>query len=190
MQKFELILMNSKRKVYDRFAIFLFLLNGAGILIALYHTKNQINNKSVYFSFLAIAILLMISPSILVSRKATIRYLKAFLFASVALSLYWVFLGYWWIGVVAFALTLLYIAIQKELKVGVEQDKILYPSFPTKTISWNTVANMILKDGVLTIDFKNNNLIQQPIDESKTSVNEKEFNDFCREQLRNAGSSI
>jgi hypothetical protein len=41
-----------------------------------------------------------------------------------------------------------------------------------------------MKDGVLTIDFKNNKIIQQSIDEARSSVNEKEFNEFCQKQLQ------
>lgn len=184
MQKFELVLKNEKKKFYDRFALCLFILNGAGILIALSYSSGRANNKNVFFIFLAIAMLLMISPSVLISKKQYTRYLKAFLFASLALSLYWVFLGYWWISIIAFALTLLYTVIQKEMKVRVETDRVVYPSFPVKMIEWNKLINLVLKDGLLTIDFKNNKLIQQSIDESKTSVNEKEFNEFCRQQLQ------
>jgi hypothetical protein len=34
------------------------------------------------------------------------------------------------------------------------------------------------------MDFKNNKLLQQLIDENSISINEKEFNDFCKEQLK------
>ncbi|MEO5892804.1 MAG: hypothetical protein ABIQ31_21320 [Ferruginibacter sp.] len=44
---------------------------------------------------------------------------------------------------------------------------------------WNEFSNIILKDNLLTIDFKNNKLIQVSIDESKMTIDEKEFNEFC-----------
>ncbi|MGQ0738707.1 MAG: hypothetical protein ACT4OJ_06570 [Bacteroidota bacterium] len=71
----------------------------------------------------------------------------------------------------------------RELKIIILQESIFYPSFPVKKISWTSLNNCLLKDGLLTIDFRNNKIIQQAIDESKTSVNEKEFNEFCRQQL-------
>ena len=46
--------------------------------------------------------------------------------------------------------------------------------------SWNEFSNIILKDGLLTLDFKNNKLIQVAIDEEKMTVDENEFNEFCR----------
>ena len=44
---------------------------------------------------------------------------------------------------------------------------------------WNEFSNIILKDGLLTLDFKNNKLIQVAIDEEKTAVDVNEFNGFC-----------
>ncbi len=45
---------------------------------------------------------------------------------------------------------------------------------------WNEFSNIILKDGLLTLDFKNNKLLQVSVDEILTSVDEKSFNDYCR----------
>ena len=72
---------------------------------------------------------------------------------------------------------------QKKTLVSIFTDKILYPSLPQKNISWPELNAIILKDGLLTIDFKNNKLIQQTIDENST-VNEQDFNEFCRQQLK------
>jgi hypothetical protein len=50
-------------------------------------------------------------------------------------------------------------------------------------VSWDEVNNVILKDGLLTIDFKNNKLFQHIILNSEEDISEKEFNEFCRQQL-------
>jgi hypothetical protein len=42
---------------------------------------------------------------------------------------------------------------------------------------------MVIKDGLFTVDFKNNRLIQQAVDEGVSTVNEKVFNEFCSKQL-------
>ena len=67
--------------------------------------------------------------------------------------------------------------------VSIIKEKIAYPSFPKRNITWSELSNIILKDGLLTINFKNNKFIQQFVDETKTAVNEQEFNDFCSQQL-------
>ncbi|MEO5564051.1 MAG: hypothetical protein ABIR18_11465 [Chitinophagaceae bacterium] len=77
---------------------------------------------------------------------------------------------------------LLYLYSVRKFEVLVQPDKITYPSFPKKMIQWNELQNIILKDGILTIDFKNNKLLQNELDVNG-HVNEKDFNEFCRQQL-------
>ena len=52
--------------------------------------------------------------------------------------------------------------------------------FSNKMYLWDEFANLIFKDSLLTLDFKNNKLIQLKIDENEATVDENEFNDFCR----------
>ena len=82
-----------------------------------------------------------------------------------------------------FSLFGLYLVSKRELKIIIENDHIVYPAFPKRRLNWNELNNMVLKDGLLTIDFKNNRIIQQYIEETSHTINEKEFNDFCIEQL-------
>jgi hypothetical protein len=51
-----------------------------------------------------------------------------------------------------------------------------------RVISWNDLSNVVKKDDVLTIDFKNNKLLQTEI-LNPENINEDEFNRFCKEQL-------
>ena len=52
--------------------------------------------------------------------------------------------------------------------------------FSNLTYAWPAFSNIVLKDNLLTLDFKNNKLIQVSTDENKTFVDENEFNDFCK----------
>jgi len=71
----------------------------------------------------------------------------------------------------------------RTLIVRFSEERINYPSFQFSHIEWKDVENSMIKDGLLTIDLKNNRLIQEMIDEDRTPVNEKEFNEFCKKQL-------
>ena len=58
----------------------------------------------------------------------------------------------------------------------------------TKTISkkyhkWNDCDNVVYKGGLLTIDFKNNRIIQLPINTGISGVDESTFNLFCKKKL-------
>ena len=66
--------------------------------------------------------------------------------------------------------------------VTVFADGVKYPAWPVKEFEWKDINNIILKDGMLTIDLKNNRIFQNLIEEG-VSVDEKEFNEFCRQQL-------
>ncbi len=183
MQKFELVLKNEKQKLYDRFAIFIFILNGIGICIAQLNPRLEIIDKSGKIFFVALAVILVSYQFIMLFTNRVTRYLNSFLIASFVISLYWTVLGYWWFGIVSFALILLYVISKRKLKVEIDIEKIIYPSFPAKTIKWNDLNSLVLKDGLLTIDFKNNRLIQQIVDKKSDTIIEQEFNDFCRQQL-------
>lgn len=49
-------------------------------------------------------------------------------------------------------------------------------SFP-----WTDFSNIILKDNLLTLDFKNNKVLQLEVEEG--SVVEKSFNDYCSKKI-------
>ncbi|HRF18383.1 MAG TPA: hypothetical protein PK977_09445, partial [Chitinophagaceae bacterium] len=78
---------------------------------------------------------------------------------------------------------LLYLfAIQVPI-VHISADGIKLNILGKRFIKWEQLNNLVLKDGLVTIDLKNNKLIQQYLDENSMPVNEKEFNDFCKKQL-------
>lgn len=49
-----------------------------------------------------------------------------------------------------------------------------------KNYEWAAFSNIILKDGLLTLDFKNNKIKQYDVG---GQVDEKEFNSFCMQKL-------
>ena len=51
-------------------------------------------------------------------------------------------------------------------------------SFSTKTYEWASFNNVILKDNLLTLDFKNNKVLHMEIEE-KQGFDVSRFNEFC-----------
>ena len=51
-----------------------------------------------------------------------------------------------------------------------------------KNYPWSQFNNIILKDDLLTLDFKNNQLLQLAPD-STANINEQSFNEFCKKYL-------
>ncbi len=49
----------------------------------------------------------------------------------------------------------------------------------TKHYTWAELGNVIIKDGLLTVDCKNNRLFQKETSEYITELDEAKFNEFC-----------
>lgn len=178
MQKFELVLKNEKIKQYHLFALLIILLNVL-FLVTLAVTNNEIRFRSI-------AIILLIAVFFIVEKYSKKKKYNAKAAAILLIILAYLAFQLWWAALIAASLYILYIISMRKLMVNVNTSGINYPSAIRKVIEWKELNNMLLKDGLLTIDFKNNKIIQQLIESTNEPVDEKEFNDFCREQLMKA----
>jgi hypothetical protein len=181
MAKFEVVLKNDKTRQYDRMALFIILLNIAIFILTVFYSSGKNIRMIALGGAVFSALLLIISQYTAAGKKSNGRIYKHLPLLLITIT--WGLLGNWWGACICLALGLLFQVSQRQLAVGVGKEAILYPSFPKKTIQWNELNNLVLKDGLLTIDFKNNKILQSEIINSSVELNEKEFNDFCREQL-------
>ena len=56
-------------------------------------------------------------------------------------------------------------------------------NIPGKKYTWDQFSNVVIKDNILTLDFKNNKLLQGEIETA--NINEDAFNTFAKQQLVN-----
>ena len=70
------------------------------------------------------------------------------------------------------------------LDVGFLDDRVVINTFIKRRYSWADFNNVILKDDLLTLDFKNNRLLQRETIDEEGDAEEDEFNAYCQEQLR------
>ena len=76
--------------------------------------------------------------------------------------------------------------LNKKVKIEIDPDTItVHYVFYKKAHDWAELSNVILKDSILTIDFKDNHLLQSEIATESFDIDEKLFNRFCTEQLQN-----
>jgi hypothetical protein len=68
-------------------------------------------------------------------------------------------------------------------EIGVDKSGITFNSFPKKHHPWNELTNLVIKDNIITIDYKNNKIFQKEIESDVSYDVEKEFNHFCSQQL-------
>lgn len=75
--------------------------------------------------------------------------------------------------------------VKLPLTVGFSEEMISFNTIPRKSLKWDEVNNVVLKDGLLTIDRRNNHLFQKEIESYLGNQAEGEFNNFCKRQLNN-----
>jgi hypothetical protein len=68
-------------------------------------------------------------------------------------------------------------------EIGFTKEKVVRNTFPSKTYQWFEIDNVVIRDNLFTLDLRNNKLIQKPLDEAIAPELEKEFNQYCRQQL-------
>lgn len=106
-----------------------------------------------------------------------IYYSKALLIAG----LVWMKMPYFeWLIFVFPVLALLEYQAKLPPEIGFSSEHVLFNRLFKKKYAWSELDNVMLKDGLLTIDFKNNWLFQKEIDSGENEATEEEFNTWCR----------
>lgn len=91
-----------------------------------------------------------------------------------------------WIGIIFLLLAFLEHQAKRSLEIGFDRDRVVINSLIRRRHDWSVFNNILLKDGLLTLDFKNNRLLQKEVaddDDDEDDVDEEEFNAYCRDRL-------
>lgn len=179
MDGYRIILPNEKAKTYAFVTGFILLLN---LLLFGYIYFNTIENKLSTLSLWGTVISVFSFALVIINRVTRNRYPFPFEVSFFILSVLWFLADRWMLALCLLCFAIIGIYTRRKFELEFTIDGIRYPSLPKKLVPWNEVSNVVLKDGMLTIDFKNNKLIQSVISkESSIAVNEREFNLFCKE---------
>ena len=138
-----------------------------------------------FSAFLCFAILILLSGlliNIFMLRKARPLHFQNWLFAT---GLFWLgmpFLQWLFVPFIFFAL--LEPQAKYPLEIGFHAGGIVINSLFKKKLSWAAMESVILKDGILTLDCKDNTLLQKEVlDDDDPDADEDEFNNYCRSKL-------
>ena len=87
-----------------------------------------------------------------------------------------------WIGVFFFLAAFLEYQTKRPLEIGFHHDRVVINTLIKQRHDWSVFNNIILKDGLLTLDFKSNRLMQKEVaeDEEEDDADEEEFDAYCR----------
>jgi hypothetical protein len=176
--KIELTLKNSKLRSYHLIGwIFIFLNLFALAYLSFYGSEMD--------RYLVLAVFLISILTAFIAWGDKVHFMSKTGYAGIPYVLMmalWIKWEFYWMAGISLLLYVLYIYSVRKFEVLISAENIIYPSFPKKLIRWNELQNLIVKDGILTIDFKNNKLLQNEIAEDNP-IDERKINEFCREQL-------
>ena len=185
MKAYSILLPNEKAKTYSYVTLFILLINCLVFGFVFFNAPdNRIRNISLTATAISLTSLVFFLINFFTGKIPAYRPGISF----IILSIFWFILGNYFLGLSVICFAVIGFFARKKFNVLFTEDKITYPSFPQKIYSWKEVSNVVLKDGILTIDLKNNKLIQAVIEqESVEQVDESAFNDFCGKQLAQHG---
>lgn len=99
----------------------------------------------------------------------------------------WAFLQFFIPVLICLIMGGLFISSYKKLHFKVDEMGIQKMNMPRKLFEWKVFSNVILKDNLLTMDFKNNHLIQVEI-EPVLNLEETKFNTMVAEKIQAASN--
>jgi hypothetical protein len=142
------------------------------------------NNVSVAYLAGGIAVLGIVVWNLTQqAKKHKVYYSRALLIAA----LVWMKMPYFqWLVFIFIMLALLEYQAKYAIEIGFSDKQIVINSLFKKRYYWKHFSNIVLKDGLLTLDFTNNRILQREVeDDEEDDADEDEFNEYCRNQLAN-----
>jgi hypothetical protein len=192
--QYVVVLKRNSGRTIDAISILLCLFSGLSFLFA--------QSRAGEFNFLITAMAILLLAGTLLNiylarrtrfaagngnepvRKARPRYKYLLLIAAIG----WLAMPHWpWLAAFFFFLAFLEYQTRHPLEIGFSPDRIVLNTLFRKRFGWSAFNNVMLKDGLLTLDFKSNRLLQKEVDEEEEGeADEDEFNAYCQGMLENA----
>lgn len=176
MLRFSILLKNERLRTYTIISWLIIALNFVAFFYVGFSGRSRIANLP-YFTA---GLLLVIFVFRFISQREAFENDSISLCFSIVI-ICWIVLQFYWAAGIVILLFLLQDISRRQLNVLFYDDRIIYPSFPKRTIEWKELNNVVLKDAVLTIDLKNNKVYQNEI---ISPASELDFNEFCEAQLQ------
>lgn len=174
--QFEIIIKNEKIKSYRAIALIILLLNLSVFVLMLFYDAYRYEAASAIL-LVGIYILMRLY---FIKKHQQGHYLDQVLIFVLA-GCWFGLQNYYIVAVLVILGVFYHLALQK-IQILFTPQKIVKLNFPQRAYEWNTFNNVIIKDKILTLDFKNNHLFQAEV-ETPRFINEKEFNLFVQTQM-------
>lgn len=181
MKSYSFILPDERSRSYQWVTLIILLMN---VLVFGFILLNESLERSRNLAFFGVSVSFLSLILFLLKTYTEFRYSHRPEVTMIILSLVWMILGYYLPGACMLCLAVLGFYTPKVKLLRFSEDGIRYPSFPVRIFRWQEVENVILKDGILTLDFKNNKMLQTAVNQyDDVEFSESDFNAFCRDCL-------
>ncbi|HEY4148050.1 MAG TPA: hypothetical protein VGM41_03940 [Chitinophagaceae bacterium] len=180
-------LKNSSARFIDRFSLLLLVIS-ITLFVNEQFTNPQLVRIPYLFGVIAVVIALIAIRIYYLRRGDKTRpvyYSSALFIAAIG----WVNMPYLPWLVIPFAVMGFFERMAKKpLEIGFSDNSIVINSLFRRRYRWTDFNNIVLKDDLLTLDFKNNRLLQRETLDEEGDAGEDEFNEYCAEQLEKANA--
>lgn len=171
---FNFNLVNSQKKSIRLLANGILVINA---IVLLYITYKLSYSKYYYIRITFIVVLAALD--IYAKRKDWLYHTGALMLVFIG----WLLFNYWWVGVIMIALSLFAELAVAQKRICFEDKSISTNTVFGKTYNWDNLQNVVLKDGLLTLDFKNNKIFQVYLKDDTTKETEQKFNEYCKSKI-------
>ncbi|HWB90907.1 MAG TPA: hypothetical protein VG605_03605 [Puia sp.] len=180
--QYVVILKKTSERATDVLSLLLCLFSAVSFLLSALHTHRPWLDITLAAILLAGLLFNLVAARRKHKNSAGVRYRYWLLLAAIG----WIgATSTPWVGAFFFLLAFLEYQTKRPLEIGFNHDKIVMNTLIKRRFDWSLLNNVILKDGLLTLDFKDNHLVQKEVldDEDEDDADEEEFNAWCRAQL-------
>jgi hypothetical protein len=175
---FVLILANKERKAAHLASLFLISIT---LLIAIVYTATHLSVLRI--PLIVLTLFLIITTYFKMTRKSDNGF-PQLMWPSAIAGLAWFLIpkGFF-IAIVYLIAAVFEKQSQIPIEIGLDSSGITFNHFPQKSYTWEQIQQVIIKDGLVTIDYKNNRIFQKELDNSTTKEEEAEVNEYCKQFL-------
>lgn len=166
-------------KLVDRISKWMLFLS---FILFIYNAVSFEKSRGIFYNIISVVLLVWFIWFSYLKKNKAVRYYRIGLFIA---AIGWLYMlnNYSLIAVILIVAALFEKQVKLSPELKVDETGISFNSFPAKAYKWNDLNNLVVRDGLLTVDYKTNKIFQKEIDVESNVVEEMEFNTFCQEQL-------
>lgn len=178
---FKILVPNLAYRYIYRFVILIGLLNSA-----IFGFIGYMQNSKLHYGY-SILVLIATILTIIFQNANKFRKFKQLFYGCIYYSIIaaWVIQGIYWLAIPILILSFLEMRIQPTYYWVFNETQIQTQRyFPAKKIPWLLLQQVVLKDGLLKFDYRDNKLVYfNQLESTESAFTEQDFNAFCIKQI-------